>query len=88
MRQEGSTEMRMGPEEKKQHSMNISEKPGTEGEWREKSLRSTWDCKVKVNVAQSCPTLCHPRDYRVHGILQTRILAWVIFPFSRGSFST
>ena len=40
MRQEGSTEMRMGPEEKKQHSMNISEKPGTEGEWREKSLRT------------------------------------------------
>ena len=26
-----------------------------------------------------------PMDYRVHGILQARILEWVIFPFSRGS---
>ena len=40
--------------------------------------------KVKVKVAQSCPTLCDPRDYRVHGILQARILEWVTVPFSRG----
>ena len=26
--------------------------------------------KVKVKVAQSCPTLCDPVDYTVHGILQ------------------
>ena len=26
--------------------------------------------KVKVKVAQSCPALCKPMDYRVHGILQ------------------
>ena len=26
-----------------------------------------------------------PMDYRVHGILQARILEWVAFPFSRGS---
>ena len=30
--------------------------------------------KVKVKVAQSCPTLCNPMDYAVHGILQARIL--------------
>ena len=41
--------------------------------------------KVKVKVAQLCPTLCDPMDYRVHGILQARILQWVAFPFSRGS---
>ena len=41
--------------------------------------------KVKVKVAQSCPTLCDPRDYRVHGILQARILEWVAIPFSKGS---
>jgi len=29
---------------------------------------------VKVKVAQSCPTLCNPVDYRVHGLLQARIL--------------
>ena len=75
----------MGPEEKKQHSMNTSEK--LEGQWREKSLRSTWDRKVKVKVAPSCPTLCDPVDYTVHGILQTSILKWVAFPFSRGFFS-
>ena len=28
----------------------------------------------------------HPLDYIVHGILQARILEWVAFPFSRGSF--
>ena len=33
---------------------------------------------VKVKV-------CDPMDYRVHGILQVRILEWVPFPFSRGS---
>ena len=41
--------------------------------------------KVKVKVTQSCPTLWDPMDYRVHGILQARILEWVAFPFSRGS---
>ena len=40
---------------------------------------------MKVNIAQSCPTLCDPIDYTVHGILQARILEWVAFPFSRGS---
>ena len=40
---------------------------------------------VKVNVTQSCRTLCDPIDYTVHGILQARILEWVAFPFSRGS---
>ena len=33
--------------------------------------------KEKVKVTQSCPTLCDPMDYRVHGILQAKILEWV-----------
>ena len=33
-----------------------------------------------VKVSQSCPTLCEPMDYTVHGILQARILEWVTFP--------
>ena len=41
--------------------------------------------KVKVKVAQSCPTLCDPIDYTVHGIFQAKILEWVAIPFSRGS---
>ena len=40
---------------------------------------------MKVKVAQLCPTLCDPKDYTAHGILQARILEWVDFPFSRGS---
>ena len=40
---------------------------------------------MKVKVAQLCSTLCNPKDYTVHGILQARILEWVAFPFSRGS---
>ena len=40
-------------------------------------------------VAQSCLTLCDPRDCSlpgssVHGISQTRILEWAAIPFSRG----
>ena len=42
-------------------------------------------------VTQSCPTLCNPVDRSppgssVHGISQARILEWVAYPFSRGSF--
>ena len=40
---------------------------------------------MKVKVAQLCLTPYNPMDYTVHGILQARILAWVAFPFSRGS---
>ena len=40
---------------------------------------------MKVEVTQSCPTLCDTIDYTVHGILQARILQWEAFPFSRGS---
>ena len=39
---------------------------------------------VKVKVTQSCPALCDPMDYTVHGILQARILEWVAISFSRG----
>ena len=41
-------------------------------------------------VAQSCLTLCDPKDCSppgssIHGIFQTRILEWVAISFSRGS---
>ena len=42
-------------------------------------------CWSEVQIVQSCPTLCDPMDYTVHGILQARILEWIAFPFSRGS---
>ena len=35
---------------------------------------------MKVKVAQLYPTLWHPKDCTVHGILQIRILEWVAFP--------
>ena len=46
--------------------------------------------KVKVLVAQPCPTLYNPMDCSppgspVHEILQARILEWVAIPFSKGS---
>ena len=45
---------------------------------------------MKVLVAQSCLTLCDPRNCSppcssVHRIFQTRILEWVAISFSRGS---
>ena len=63
-------------------------------------LRCTWETwqlaqlavasRVCVLDAQLCPTLCDPMDYSppdssVHGILQARILGWVVISFSRGS---
>ena len=44
----------------------------------------------KSEVAQSCLTLCDPRDCSlpgssVHGIFQARVLEWVAISFSRGS---
>ena len=44
----------------------------------------------EVLVAQSCLTLCNPRDYSplgssVLGIFQTRILEWIAISFSRRS---
>ena len=42
-----------------------------------------------VLVAQSCPTLCDLTNCSlsgssIHGILQARILEWIVVPFSRG----
>ena len=42
--------------------------------------------KVKVKVAQSCPTLFDPMDYTVHGILQARIQEWVSHSLLPGIF--
>ena len=41
--------------------------------------------RSEAKVAQACPALCDPIDYTVHGILQARILKWVVFPLSRRS---
>ena len=55
-----------------------------------KSLTFKHKWKLKVLVAQSCPTLCTPMDCRlpgssVHGISQARILELGGISFSRGS---
>ena len=46
--------------------------------------------EVKVLGSQSYPTLCNPMDCSppgssIHGLLQARILEWVVMPPSRGS---
>ena len=46
---------------------------------------------VHAKSLQSCPMLCHPRDYSppgssVHGILQSRILEWVAMPYSKAFY--
>ena len=50
------------------------------------NVKTTLNVKVKVKVAQSCQTLWDPMDCTIHGILQARILEWVAYPFSSGSF--
>ena len=37
----------------------------------------SWRKQVKVNVTQSCPAVCDPMDYTVHGILQARLQQYV-----------
>ena len=54
------------------------------------NLEARLEARPKMQVAQSCPTLCDPMDCSppgssVHGILQARILEWVAMPSSRGS---
>ena len=44
--------------------------------------------KMKMKVAPSCPTLCEPKDYTVHGVLQARILEWVAFSLLQQIFPT
>ena len=67
--------------------------------WRQFCLPSpgdSWQCLETVCACmlakslQSCSTLCHPINCRppgssVRGILQARILEWVLMPSSRGS---
>ena len=54
--------------------------------WNKVILKEYWYCDlhVKMKVAQSCPILCNPMDYTVHGIPQARILKWVAIFFSKG----
>ena len=54
---------------------------------------ATFSLKMKVLVAQSCPTVCEPMDCNlrgcsVHGMLQAKILEWVAISYSRGIFLT
>ena len=50
----------------------------------QKNIYHSWSKirKVKVLVAQSCLTLCNPMDCNLPG--SSRILEWVVIPFSRG----
>ena len=53
-------------------------------------IESSYCAVTIVLVAESCLTLCNPRDCSplgssVLGILQARILAWIAVPSSRGS---
>ena len=41
-----------------------------------------------MKVTQSFLTLCNSTDYRIHGILQARILEWVAYPFLQWIFLT
>ena len=38
-----------------------------------------------VKVIQLGPTLCTTMDFTIQGIIYSRIMEWVDFPFSRGS---
>ena len=85
MRNEGLDESQAGIKIIKKDSNNLRyADDATLTEENEEELKSLL-MTMKVKVTQSCPSLCDLMDYTVHGILQTRILERVAFPFSRGS---
>ena len=57
------------------------------------SVFNPWLLKYNSGIGRVCaqpgPTLCDSMDYppgsSVHGVLQARILEWVVMPSSRGS---
>ena len=60
----------------------------TSTSWLLELFLSPEERKEKVLDAQSCPTFwdpmdCGPPGFSVHGILQARILAWIVIPFSK-----
>ena len=57
----------------------------SKGVWGGHVHTAIFKSEVKVKATQSCPTLCDPMNYTVHGILQARMLEWVTISFSRGS---
>ena len=69
--------------------MSIIKKPKIANVGENVEKLEPW-CLVCVLVAQLYPTLCNPMDCNppgssVHGILQARILDWVVVSSSRGS---
>ena len=61
-----------------------------DGGYSEERNEEVWGWKNESEVAQSCPTLCHPMDCSppgssIHGILLARILEWGAIAFSRRS---
>ena len=58
--------------------------------FKNKMISTMYRIESESEVAQSCPTLCDPRDYSlpafsVHGIFQAIVLEWIAISFSRGS---
>ena len=78
-------------EREKEEKQNKTKQTNKQKNKWEKPPKPHWSIsqlESKTNmwkVAQSCLTLCDPMDYTVHGILQARLLEWVVFFFSRGS---
>ena len=59
--------------------------------WAIREAQTTTCVCVRVCESLSCVQLCDPMDCSlpgssVHGILQAKILKWVVISFSRGSF--
>ena len=50
-------------------------------------IHTTYAVSIR-SVTQSCPTLCHPMDYRVHGILQAKITGLGSLSLLQGIFPT
>ena len=62
------------------------------GEW-EKNIECIYTMQRCANSPQSCPTVCDPVDCSppgssLHGILQARVLEWVVASLLQGIFPT
>ena len=74
-----------------EHKLNFAVIPGHHLEsLKRQKLSLHISPSSSAQLLQSCPTLCDPMKgdrsgFSVHGILQARLLEWVVMPFSRGS---
>ena len=73
------------PWKKRRRCQELIDRGNDSGRYSKRAVVCKHRSEKKVKVAQSFQTLCDPMDYIVHGILQARILEWIVVALFRES---